>query len=283
MYSKEDRIVRYHKIDLDNINNLIRKGSFKKAKLFLEEYKERFGEEHIVYKKIYALLSGYVNPSLDEVIKIHEDLLNEECITKRGETSLDLAFLYIKKNDYLSAYKILERVDLDEFDLTCGDIVTKYFRLYEYILKYMDLYEDGYGIDYSIYDKEYSLKKIILSNTRYFAYKYIIDDSFNLEDLYTYITSIIDVSTKTFDYTFVDKYYFKIDNIGISVEDNYSTDILKVVTFPNTNIIITMYPVGGKNKDNVVINETNYNKLEYNKFTRVRTNQVDKFKKKYLL
>ena len=281
MINRYNRNATYHGIELENIYVLMKHGKYNKAKMFLEEYKDKFGEEHAIYKKVYAMLEGFFNDDLDTVIKLHEELLYEVHLFDRGEIILNLAYLYIKRKDYLSAYILLERTDIDSFDLKHPEFVTRFYNLFDFVRKHMDLYDEGYNIHYDKYDIDYSMRKIIISNSPNHAFDYIIDEDVDyLLELYNYMISKIGESKKTFDYTFADRYFFRIKNIGVSLDGKRTTDILKIVTFPNTNRVITMYPVGSRLKDNRVINECDFNKEE-KEYTRVRTSQIDKFNKKW--
>ncbi len=281
MINKFDRTATYHGVELENIYVLIKHGKYNKARMYLEDYKRRFGEEHAIYKKVYAMLEGFFNDDLDSVIKLHEELLYDVHLFDCGEIILNLAYLYIKNGDYLSAYILLERTDVDSFDLEYPEFISRFYRLYDFVLKHMDLYDEGYNIHYNKYDNNYSKRKITISNSPNCAYDYIIDKGEDyLSELYSHIVPKISESKKTFDYIFADRYFFRIKNIGVSLDGKRTTDILKVITFPNTNRIITMYPVGSRLKDNTIINECDFNKEE-KEYTRVRTSQIDKFNKKW--
>ena len=285
MINRYNRKASYHGIELENIYVLLKHGKYNKARMYLEEYKDKFGDEHAIYKKVYAMLEGYFLDDLDRVIKLHEELLNDVHLFYSGEIILNLAYLYIKKKDYLSAYILLERTEINSFNLEYPEFVTRFYNLFDFIRKHMDLYDEGYNIHYDRYDIDYSIRKIIISNSSNHAFDFIIDKDVNyLLELYNYIVPKISESKKTFDYAFADRYFFRIKNIGVSIDGKRTTDILKVVTFPNTNNVITMYPVGSKLKDNTIINECDFNKesKEYtSSIVRTRKSQIDKFNKRF--
>lgn len=276
------RSASYHKVELENIITLIRRGKYNNALKYLQEYKNNFGDSHPMYKKIEVILESFYNDNLFELIDNFNDLLDNHLFYNRGDTLYLLALLYIKNNDYLNAYKCLRQIDILDFDSIYPDSEEKYIKLYDYLIHYMDLYNDTYKVNYSIYNDNYSLKKIKKSNSLEYSFDYIIDqDNIDILDLYKYIKSNIKDMDKTFDYSFVDKYYIYIKDIGIDSNNIRRTNILKVITFPNTDKIVSFYPVGPNLKDNTYINKCNYIDDYYSGITRVRTNQIDKFNNKW--
>lgn len=138
------RSASYHKVELENIIILIRRGKYNNAFKYLQEYKNNFGDSHPMYKKIEVILESFYNDNLFELIDNFNNLLDNHLFYNRGDTLYLLAILYVKNNDYLSAYKCLRQIDILDFDSIYPDSEEKCIKLYDYLIHYMDLYNDTY-------------------------------------------------------------------------------------------------------------------------------------------
>lgn len=99
----------------------------------------------------------------------------------------------------------------------------------------------------------------------------IFSNKVNIRQLFIYAKNHIS-SADFYDNNFFDEYIIKLDDCTLDI--NNSMKGLKVITIPNTNDIITMYPCK-------VYEITIENKEEFISKPYVKTSQIDKFKKRY--
>ena len=229
------------KINLGNLELL--KGNFDKA----EEYFSIIDVENIIVKDNYQnlyklLLIKYRLKKYDEalyIIDILEQNLDKYEI-KQMQFELDRIKLYI----YVKQNK--------EFD------------------KEVEMYSSKQIISY---DKNEAINHIV--DHHYVNVKTSkFNDNIDIEKLFNEASSLMDKEKIIYDSMF-DKYIVKYPNIGTN-KNNENIHQLCILTLPDTNDIITMYPCDGT--------ESIYNLEELEETTKPkvkRLSQIEKFNKKY--
>ena len=91
------RSASYHKVELENIITLIRRGKYNNALKYLQEYKNNFGDSHPMYKKIEVILESFYNNNLFELIDNFNNLL-ESTFSKKLP----------KEEKYLYSQKVID-------------------------------------------------------------------------------------------------------------------------------------------------------------------------------
>lgn len=109
----------------------------------------------------------------------------------------------------------------------------------------------------------------------------VFNEKIDIKKLYNIISESIDNKNKTNKEEFMEIHYFAIPNVGYNNDIN--CNFVKVVVIPNTNNILTMYPVVdviGKNITELNIDFSIIFK-EKEKVKSLSNSRIDKFNKKY--
>ena len=133
-------------------------------------------------------------------------------------------------------------------------------------------YRFSQTIDYSEERFLDHIKKHLYGNTEEQS-DLIFDKDFPLDKVITEIKKNIPSNERTYPGFLNNAYYFKYDNCGIA--DGEETNYLCVVTFHDTDKIISMYPK--KKPMNIPFVDLNYLKEEKTK----KLSQIDKFNKRF--
>lgn len=189
---------------------------------------------------------------------------------------LNLIFIGIKQNNVLSVYNNFKKLAkigfFKEERYYYGIIISAYLSKYYNLNVKLDksIYSVKQIIDYDPEEvRNHLLEHTVDKGNNHSIY----NKNINIDELIEYAQNNLNDNTYNGN-NFFDEYIIKYDNVGMSnsIIQNY----IKVVTIPNTNKIITIYPYTKnkiKNDDNI-LNE--YVPKEYNQIS-----QVEKFCKRY--
>lgn len=245
----------------------------------LDEAKESIENEDI--RKAEVLLKGYLDFNNDpEVSSILANIytgrgeLNEALEILKGQDSnyfcvfKSLAEVYIKLQKYDKLYNLWNKNRNRNFQ----DVITrtqildaKYFLrrlqifLKTFVRKKIETPSDlNYKEEqYLHYDYKKTIEHIqerhtSPNNRLSIKLGSIFFNYYDLEELLFSASRNIEFEKRmiTLDYTFSDTYMFKFKNIGIDKYSRKRTNCFCVAAIPNTNKIITMYPVTNRKTDN---------------------------------
>ena len=239
----------------------------------------RYNIERGNLKKAEVLLKGYLDynntdPEISTILaKIYEqrgNLKQAEKILKTKNINyfcvfLELVEIYIKLNQYDKLYILWKENKNRKFQ----DLKTKreqndakyYIRRLQILLK-----TKGKDIDIPLslsYKEEqylnYDYKKALvhiakrhtsINNKPNENTSSIFFNNYDLEELLLATSRNIDFTKREIklDYSFSDTYIFNFNKIGRNEYDTKTLNSFRVVTIPNTNKIITMYPFYNKSK-----------------------------------
>ena len=128
------------------------------------------------------------------------------------------------------------------------------------------------------FDKEKTIKHVINRHQTNIEGKSQFHSNININYLFEVLTENLKNSKKANIEEMLEVHYFAISNVGIN---NSVCNFVKVVVIPNTNNIISIYPV-----DNIYDSE--FTNLEYDRSKLVKEDnkvkslsRIDKFKQKY--
>lgn len=283
---KKERITTFRKKDLDTIRKEYLKGNIIKARKYLEEYRKNYTDKHYVFKHHEAVILGYEGKTKESIEKLIS-LINDNDQKDVSSSYYYLACLLTKEKQYQKAYEICKKIDFIE---TLKNTKT----LYKNIKRCLEFLQKELSIEKGIKDKDSYYKIQLYFYSNYYAIKHIIKKhkendehcNFYLEDekiekLYNIINNALYISKKTPDYQMGDIYYYNIPEIGININTGEKTNILKVITLPETKQILTMYPVKQEKQTNWIINEIKETKEYTSKNQKIRKTQIEKFNNKY--
>ena len=290
------RINRSNIQDLITISKLLTAGDLNKAERYLKEYQDKYPDsDHFAYLSTYARYLGQ-DGKYNEAIDILKNILKQ---TKKSnnvsESLFYLVMLLLKCERYAEAYYYCNMIDYKELENRPARFTTNTIRAYNFLKKELGLDDDVYDINsYSImqlyYYSSYLAKQHIYEKHNIDTYVDIEypQYSFNMdyetfENLYSTVSLALLCADKTFEFTYGDMYYFRIKDIGINVQEGFSTDILKVITNNGSLEILSMFPVEEQKNSNRVINEIKTEPIvEYHSTKKRKTiSQIDKFNSKY--
>ena len=283
--------MKYNLYDLTNIHKLIIEGKFDLARKFLEEYKLKYDSEHTFCKRYDALLIAYEG-DLESAIKCFKSIVEKDHDKYNiTDDAYYLMLLLTKVGRYEEAYQYIEYLDYKELLENTKVAFKNARKLINYLKKVLNKDQEVYDINayqelQSYYYSDNRAINHIYSRHNYIDKKNAYAFYLTLEDfkkIYDLINKSLLVAERTFDVDFNDTYYFKIDQIGINLQDFTYTDYIKVITLPNEPKIMTMFPVSYNKYSNWNIYDfTNSRNNNYTSSkVRTRTSQIDKFNKKY--
>lgn len=244
----------------------------KEATLYLELYPNDV-QVRFMRAKVYRHLSKF-----EECI---DDLKYNLSFDEQGYSLTELFYVYYYLNMYEEALKLLpilyENRIINAHSLSISELVMKKQLGIEVNVK------KGARCDYI---KEQILdynEDVVLEHINEHKYnkeeKCRFNDNVNLNYLFNLIRSNVDNTKKSNTEEILEVHYFPISNIGY--DDNSICNFVKVVVIPNTNNIISMYPINQVDANYITNIEIDYDKLLMRE-NKVKTlSRIDKFNKKY--
>ena len=202
----------------------------------------------------------------------------EQCSTNFSlKLALCYVYSYIRENNFDSAREMLNKI----YD-KCDNFDQIQFQRLNAILgnKVKNKYRNFYSIKQVInYDKDSAIAHIMRHTNKLDVYEESgnFNDDVNIEELFSEIVLKISSLKPTY-YDDFDHYIINYPNIGMY--NQYETNYIEVITVPNMNNIITMYPILSDNifAKNVVKKERQGEKV--NKIVK-RKSQIEKFYERY--
>ena len=283
---------------LESISKLLTNGDLYKAKKFLLEYQDKYpGINSFICNSLEARLIGYEG-DFDKAISVFKSVLNQKRKSKNvSESIYYLMILLLKQGRYDEAYYYCNMIDYKEFENRPLRFITNTKRTYNFLKRELIFDEDVYDVNsysmmqlyyYSNYlAKEHIYEKHNIDTNVDIEYSHY---SFNMnyetfERLYSIINSTLPYAERTFEYTCGDIYYFRIKDVGVNLQEGFSTDILKVITNNGSFEIVSMFPEKNQKNSNRVINDIIIEPIVEYHSTKKRkvVSQIDKFNSRYSL
>lgn len=283
---------------LESISKLLTNGDLYKARKFLLEYQDKYpGTNSFICNSIEARLIGYEG-DFDEAISVFKSVLNQKRKSNNfSESIYYLMILLLKQGRYDEAYHYCNMIDYKELENKPARFTTNTIRTYNFLKKELNLDSDVYDIEsysmlqlyyYSNYlAKEHIYEKHNIDTNVDIEYSHY---SFNMnyetfERLYSIINSTLPYAERTFEYTCGDIYYFRVKDVGVNLQEGFSTDILKVITNNGSFEIVSMFPEKNQKNSNRVINDIITEPIvEYHSIKKRKVvSQIDKFNSRYSL
>ena len=215
----------------------------------------------------YLAKIAYANNDLKLEQKCYEDMIN---LKNYEMGKLYIIEFYIRNNNYEKAIQYFNSINFDEINSNYSNIrqlsamlgleITDQDREY-YTIKQIENYDINLAIEHI------NRHKNIIDGVGYF------NEDVNIEELLLDVTAKIKNKRANYNDT-LSHYILKYPNVG--KYDNISIDYVEVVSIPNTNNVITMYPVASDN-----IFATNYYKEKVKVKTLNRKSQMEKFYERY--
>ena len=179
-----------------------------------------------------------------------EQLLNTQSLLNRIYAMQELIFLNIKEGQYLEAYKMFENggyKKLERGESYHLDIFLKY-KLG--IIEYEQISNKDYHIrqlfNYDVSSALEHITKHLDEDDKKIKHT-VFSQDVNLEELFNYAREQIKY-LNPIEISTTHKYIIECDE-DISIIDGISTNLLKVITIPNTDNILTMYPIANYKKE----------------------------------
>ena len=273
---------------LTNIHKLVIDGKIDLAKKYFKECSNITKSQLQIYRRMEALLLFYDGEVDTSINLLKENILDNIDKYPINQDAYYLVLFLIKSSKYEEAYKYVKYIDYSSLMVKTKVAFKNASKMIHYLNRLFNI-DDLNNMDYQdMQERDYSLDRAFDHICE--RHNYILDDNsysfiLNYEDLVKLVDLInkaIIISEKTIDVNFNDVYYFKINNIGYNPNTLEYTDYIKVYTLPNESKIMTMYPIRYRKNNNWNIMEFKENFEEYtSNIKRVRTNQIDKFNKKY--
>ncbi len=215
--------------------------------------------------------------------KAINDLNYNLSLGENDHSLVELYFLYYYLNMYEKALELLprlyERRVIVATSLVISEIVMKKSMGMSVKTK-----ENNYVINQiNNYDENIALKHIskhaanmpVISDTKSSRF----NENLNLKYLYDIVTDNIKNSKKANVQEILEVHYFSVPNVGYSM--NSVCHFIKVVVIPNTNKIISIYPIDNIYDSKFIHLDCDRDKL-FKETQKVKTNsKIDKFKKRY--
>jgi len=209
------------------------------------------------------------------------DLLYNIKIDNNAYSITELYYLYYHLNMYKEALELLptmyELDTINKYSLALTELVMKTSMGID--MKFTEDRDEYIKNQIRNYDEEKTFEHL-KHHTVLNGKKSVFANNINLNYLYEIIKENINNSQKANVKEILEVHYFLIRNIG-KTNYGYNCDYIKVIVIPNTNKIISMYPVEQSkgSKDNILI--CDYDKL-FNREQKVKTNsRIDQFNKRY--
>ncbi len=260
----------FHDTYLNKINTLAAEFRLPEAIREYQKYIQTYPRDVLGY--IYYADALFKNNNLDEIEPI---LQKAEKLVSKKVNYKDVLFiqairlkLLVALNKYQEAYNYFMENEKDFYDI-------KSISMYKSFLekKMGKLITDVSDTTYLkkqilLYQDETTLSHIKKQHLQEFA------DSFSLEAIYYELKKSLPNELKIRSGFLADCYIFK--SLACGYDKGRLVDFLKVVTFSNSDEIITMFPYSNRERlDFIDLNNT----LEGPKLKRM--NQIEKFNKKY--
>lgn len=276
-------------VALKNIRDLCRTGKLAQARKYLEEYKAQYEEE---VASIFADAKvTFYEGNLDRagvLLKKTIELSNEQQL---DYSKLNYAYYLLEVKSYKEAYSVLCSINLKKLYQNDKATYTRVLLFKAFIekeqqlpstVKKMNIYMHNQIINYNSNDALEEVYKKHDGKIENLKGRSSFKMSF--EELRTHFYQTqerIKDATKDLSLDFVDHYYFKKENIGVT-DEKKPTNIFTVITLKHSNQIITMYPVDNTFFTSKLTNEFGQKEDNYSSSKqRVRKSQIDKFNSKY--
>lgn len=265
---------------ISNISNLFKNGKYSDVIRLSTKYLKQVPNEQNV---LFMRAKSYRNLGMfDEAIKDFKTNLNFEY---DSYSMFELYYLYYFLNKYEEAIELLpilyKEGIIKAYSLSISELVmktqlgidmkVKKIDKHDYIKSQILDYNDDLAIEHI---KEHLNPNVEDSSKSYF------NNNLDLEYLYWLIRNSINNENKVNIDEILEAHYFAISKIGF--HNGNACNYLKVVVVPNTNKIITMYPINDVGNGYIAPLDIDYDKLFKKETCKVkRISQIDKFNKKY--
>jgi len=221
--------------------------------------------------------------ALEQFEEAITDLLYNKKIDNNYHSITELYYIYYYLNMYDKALELLPTMysinTMNRYSLALSEFVMKTSMGID--MKFMEYRDEYIKNQIRNYDKEKTIIHIS-EHIKENKDKTIFNENINLEYLLDIVKNNINSSKKANINEILEVHYFLIHNIGHNQNGN-SCNYIKVVVIPNTNKIISMYPVDKSKGNNDNILECDYDKLfNKNEQVKVKTiSRIDKFNQRY--
>ena len=287
---KRDNTIIYNSSEIAYLKNLVTNGYYTKARKCLNQYKEKYGQAHFLYKLYDAIICGYES-KYEEAISKFLFLFDSAYERSKEEIAYYLMLLFLEIGDYNNSYKYCSFINIASYQKELpekfkkGSLRTKNFLVTKLGLPICE------NVDNYAYNQLYYYSDLMAKIHIYDKHNIEVDEQVgfnmsyeNLSKIYDYINLAILYAEKTFDYTYGDVYYFKIPEVGFSFVENKHLDVIKVVTNRDETEILSMFLIKRKtNNNDWYINDIVLEKKYSSNKVRKRESMIDKFNKKYNL
>ncbi len=199
---------------------------------------------------------------------------------------VELYYIYYQLRMYKEAYKLLPIItEITKFygnqkNIEISTIILKYKLRIDQILS--DRYE--YLRDQLLdYNEKTTLDHIKIHCIDNFTYKKSkFEKDVNVDYLFSVLRENLNRYERSNINSGLDVYFFHIDGIGFKSINNNICNVLKVLSIPETNDIISMFPISDEIPKVISILDIDYDKLFNREKTKVKVmSQIDKFNKRY--
>ena len=283
----------YDKWECIRINNLSKTDPYNAKKLY-ELYFQKYPDDSITYL-YYAMLLITLNEinKAEAIVNEIEDLAKNNELVFKSENKLSkfnrtLIYAKLKVLSYKSKYAELLYYYLSHFEEIKDEklaILPFYCRsklgMLESTNRENNLYVYRQIIQYKISDFYDHIQKHLAdyNNEQKKINKSIFSVDFDVDQVISEVNKHIPSAKRVFPTFITDNYLFRFDSCG---RENYkNTDFFEVVTFHNSNKMVTMFPT--RYYKNIDFVDLNYLKNEQEvPYIRTRK-QIDKFNQKYNL
>lgn len=251
----------------------------KKSTEYLNYYPE---DINIRFMKAKAL--RYLE-KFDEAIE--ELKINLSIDRKDRHSIVELYYVYYYLNMYNEALELLPQLYENEYmnkqSLAFSEMIMKKSLGIDMKVKEERKKQYLYGQIFD-YDKNRALEHIKQhadDNEKQRKETSEFNSNINIDYLFECVKENLKLSKKANSEEILEVYYFGISNIGYSSNNNIS-NYLKVVVIPNTNNIISMYPINSIDTTNISPLTFDSEKLFIKKEEKVkRISQIDKFNNRF--
>lgn len=252
---------------------MLKNGNSKKAFGYLKQYYEKYPND-LIMSLTYAnlLIKLKILDEAKEIISRVELISNIDPKVQELLNKLTLKIL-VSEGKYYDAYLLLTTFNVNDY------LIEYYYLLKECNLKF-HLSNNVYNTFYVIrqllnYDYDEALERIKLHQNIENIPRFRSD--LDVEKILEVVKNYIPNSSCYAGSIYSDSYCFRYDKCGYV--DNQVTDYFVIITFHNTEDIITMYPIS-KEKifEYVDINSCFYEEVKTNT---KRLSEIEKFNKKY--